>query len=116
MIDRLNDAILRAPVEHFTANESKLLANPNLDRETLSRLRRRQGFAAWSPVKLWEEFKDFTPRWEDRLDADEIDLDHGEDLVAALSRHDLPDAEMICRLLRSPAAEGIWLEIFLADL
>ena len=37
-------------------------------------------------------------------------------MTEALSRHDLPDAETICRMLRSPEIRESWLEISLIDL
>jgi hypothetical protein len=89
---------------------------PHFDREQLPRLERRRHLAGWSGERLWEELQDFSRRSDEMPDLDSVDLRYSDDLVEALSRHEVPDAGTICRMLRSPEVDNSWLEIPLIDL
>ena len=115
-IRSLNWAIANAPVELFVARRSAILDTPHFDREQLPRLERRRDLAGWSGERLWKELQDFSRRSDDAPDLDSIDVEYSDDLVEALSRHEVPDAGAICRMLRSPEVDNSWLEIPLIDL
>ena len=115
-IRNLNRAIANAPVELFVAGESAIVDTPHFDREQLPRLERRRDLAGWSGKRLWEELQDFCRRADEEPDLDSVDEEYSDDLVEALSRHEVPDAGTICRMLRSPEVDNSWLEIPLIDL
>jgi hypothetical protein len=112
----LNAVIAHAPAELLIAREAAIRDNPNLDPEIVPRLDRRRDFFGWSGEKLWQELREFAERSREAATTGDIDLDYAEDLVDALARHQVPDDETLCRLLRDLEPEEGWLEIFLVDL
>ncbi len=112
----LNAVIAHAPAELLIARETAIRDNPNLDPEIVPRLDRRRDFSGWSGEKLWQELEDFAKRSKEAADTGALDLEYAEDLVDALARHQVPDDETLCRLLRDLEPEEGWLEIFLVDL
>ncbi len=115
-IRRLNWAIAHAPVELFVARRSAILDTPHFDRDQLPRFDRRRDLAGWSGERLWKELQDFSRRSDETPDLESVDEEYSDDLVEALSRHEVPDAGAICRMLRSPEVDNSWLEIPLIDL
>ena len=65
---------------------------------------------------LWDELQAYARRSEDKRDTGGIDHGYVGALVDALARHDVPDDDTVCRLLRTLEPEEGWLEIFLVDL
>jgi hypothetical protein len=115
-IRSLNAVIAHAPAELLIAREVAIRDNPNLDPEIIPRLDRRRDFSGWSGEKLWQELEQFARAAQDAVTTGDLDLDYSEDLVNALARHQVPDDETLCRLLRDLEPEEGWLEIFLVDL
>jgi len=115
-IRSLNWAIVKAPAELYVARKSAIRDTPHFDREQIPRLERRHDLADLSGERLWKELQDFSRRSDEIPDLDSIDLEYSDDLVEALSRHEVPDAGAICQMLRSPEVDNSWLEITLIDL
>jgi hypothetical protein len=119
-IQALNHLVVSTPVELISARDAVIRGTPNIQPKTIARLERRRDLAAWSGEKLWEELQDFAYRSKDVHDLDEVVLSYSRDLVDALARHDVPDEETLCHLLRSldpeKRPEEGWLEIFLVEL
>jgi hypothetical protein len=115
-IGHLNRAIAHAPAELLVTHEAAIRNTPHFDRRLVPRLERRRDLADWSGTKLWEELQDYARRSEDQRHVGEIDHAYADDLIDALARQEVPDAETIGRLLRESAPEEGWLEIFLVDL
>ncbi len=115
-IYQLNRVIAHAPGDLLAARHSEILAHPKLLREIVPRIKLRRDLAGWTGQELWDELQAYARRSEDKKDTGGIDHGYVGALVDALARHDVPDDETICRLLRSLEPEEGWLEIFLIDL
>ena len=115
-IGRLNRIIDNAPCELLQTRLEAITNHPNILPKTRLRISRRLDLLDWSAKRLWNELQDFAHRSEDRYFIREIDHDYADVLIDALSRHNVPDAETICRLLKELEPGKSWLEIFLVIL
>ncbi len=115
-IYQLNRVIAHAPGDLLAARQTEILGHPKLLREIIPRIKLRCDLAGWTGQRLWDELQAYARRSEDEKDTGGIDHGYVGALVDALARHDVPDDETICRLLRSLEPEEGWLEIFLIDL
>ena len=116
VIESLNRVIAHAPGELLLARGPAILEVPKLLPDIVTQLQRRRDFAGWSGDKLWQELQDYASRAEDESFVGDLDDSYADDLIDALSQHDVPDADTLCRLLRELQGEDGWLEIFLVDL
>lgn len=111
----LNRVIHEAPIELLITREKAIHEHPRFNRQLASRLKRRRDLASWSAGNLWEELQDLAHRSDDQRHVGGIDHSYADALIDALAKHNVPDVETICRLLRSTDLDA-WLEIFLIDL
>jgi hypothetical protein len=115
-IYQLNRAIVQAPGDLLAARQAEVLGHPKLLREVVPRIKLRCDLAGWTGPRLWDELQAYARRSEDKKDTSGIDHGYVGALVDAIARHEVPEDDTICRLLRSLEPEEGWLEIFLIDL
>jgi len=113
---QLNRVIVHAPGDLLAARRGEVLSHPKLLREIAPQITLRCDLAGWSGERLWDELQAYARRSADKQDTGGIDHGYVGALVDALARHDVPDDDTVCRLLRSLEPEEGWLEIFLVDL
>jgi hypothetical protein len=115
IVDSLNSLIVSAPGELLREHATAIEGNPEIKSDTLRRVRRRIEYLEWSADQLWNELQAFSRR-ADKDNSLDIDQDYATDLIRDLARHNTPDAETLCRLIREPENESRWLQLFLIDL
>ena len=115
-IYQLNRVIVHAPGDLLASRQSEVLGHPKLLQEIIPQITLRCDLAGWSGERIWDELQEYARRSEDKKDTGGIDHGYVGALVDALARHDVPDDDTVCRLLRSLEPEQGWLEIFLVDL
>jgi SEC-C motif len=113
--DTLNELIVHAPGEILRTHLDAIDQTPRIKPGTLRRVRRRIEYMEWSADQICAELQAFSTRSEEDNEG-EVDLEYAADLIQALSRHNTPDVETLCRLIRKPEKEFGWLQLFHIDL
>ena len=112
----LNRIVANAPTTFLIKYENAIEANANLFDNIRRHVQCRREHAGLSGLRLWAELREFARGSADQKYVGDIDHSLAEAIIAALAAHDVPDAETICNLLRSPGEAGDWLDIFLIQL
>jgi len=105
-----------APMEILRAAKAEILACPHLPEHAAERIRRRLDFSERLSEALWDELRRFAAELDDAEEPWNLDHSYAHDLVKELAVRETPDGRTICDQLQSAEVEGLWLEVFLADL
>ena len=112
----LSSVVAHAPVDLLSEHEAAVLRNTQLLEHHLRSIRHRLDFMSWSGERLWQALQEKASGYEASDDSSDGDSAYDDAVIDALARHDVPDAETICRVLADPATTEGWLEMFLVDL